>query len=843
MSASSTTTEEMEGERHAEEIEKWLDEHPDFVHSYFSRKVGRNVLSLSRPRPWDGTPPTSGASTPVRKISASDLDTSMRGILKPIINVVDGQTSFLSPDREHYSKSKRSSLRKSREELSRLDETELMMELVKDIAEDLELRSLCHKILQNVSILLNGDRCSMFLVQGSLDGPRYLVSTVFDVNAESKVEDLDDLEEIRVPWGTGIVGYVAEKGETVNIANAYEDERFNQEIDLKTGYTTRSILCMPVRNGFGEVIAVSQVINKHGHAKINHTFTTEDEKIFSRFLTFCGVAIHNAELYETAQKEIKRNQVLLDLAKTIFEEQCTLENIVHKIMMITQSLLQCERCSVLLVDQNSKSLFSRAFDLEAKDVVYDEENSATVRTRKSSRTEVRFPVNIGITGHVATTGQTLNIPDAYSDPRFDPMVDETSGFKTKTILCMPIQNSNGEILGVVQLLNKMDNTPFNPNDENLFEAFAIFCGMAIHNTSVYEDVQKAMAKQRVAFEILSYHATASPEEVTKLKTIRGPSSISRRLLDFGFDDDTLDELSTCHATLKMFYELELHTRFNIEEDVLCRWVMSVKKNYRQVTYHNWRHAFNVGQTMFAIIKNTNIRKYFSEPERLALLVACLCHDLDHRGTNNSFQVKIDSPLARLYSTSTMEHHHFDHCLMILHSSGNAIFGQLTTEEYSEALTSLELFILATDLALYFKKRNAFFELVKDSKTNWLDQENKHLLGSMMMTACDVSAITKPWAVQRRVAKLVSEEFFLQGDKEIQELKEQPAAMMDRGKKDKLPEMQLGFIDAICLPVYKAFADFCPELQPLLTGVLHNKRHWQELADTQKRKTQLENQRQ
>lgn len=224
MYASSTTDDE--SEKRAEEIERWLDEHPDFVNSYFSRKVGRTLLSLSRPRPRttskDGTPPTSGASTPVRKISASDLDTSMRGVVRPIVNVVDGQTSFLSPDREHYMKSKRSSLRKSREELSRLDEAELMMELVKDIAEDLELRSLCHKILQNVSILVNGDRCSMFLVQGSVDGPRHLVSTVFDVNAESKVEDLDHLEEIRIPWGTGIVGYVAEKGETVNIANAYE---------------------------------------------------------------------------------------------------------------------------------------------------------------------------------------------------------------------------------------------------------------------------------------------------------------------------------------------------------------------------------------------------------------------------------------------------------------------------------------------------------------------------------------------------------------------------------------------------------------------------------------------
>lgn len=96
------------------------------------------------------------------------------------------------------------------------------MELVKDISNDLDVKSLCHKILQNVSILVNGDRCSLFLLQGPKDGPRYLVSKVFDVNAESKLEDMQGLEEIRIPFGTGIVGYTAETGEVVNIANAYE---------------------------------------------------------------------------------------------------------------------------------------------------------------------------------------------------------------------------------------------------------------------------------------------------------------------------------------------------------------------------------------------------------------------------------------------------------------------------------------------------------------------------------------------------------------------------------------------------------------------------------------------
>lgn len=108
-------------------------------------------------------------------------------------------------------------------------------------------------------------------------------------------------------------------------------------------------------------------------------------------------------------------------------------------------------------------------------------------------------------------------------------------------------------------------------------------------------------------------------------------------------------------------DMDLVERFHIDYQVMCRWLLSVKKNYRSVTYHNWRHAFNVAQMMFSIITvsvvkincilwlclNTNIFlfqatqwwKIFGDLECLALIIACLCHDLDHRGTNNSFQIK------------------------------------------------------------------------------------------------------------------------------------------------------------------------------------------------------------
>ncbi|UYV68820.1 PDE5A [Cordylochernes scorpioides] len=91
-------------------------------------------------------------------------------------------------------------------------------------------------------------------------------------------------------------------------------------------------------------------------------------------------------------------QVLLDLARAVFEEQSTLETVVLRIMAHTQALLECQRCQVLLIDESSQGSFSRVFDLQPEDM----EESASART---SPYEGRFPVNIGITGFVAATGQ------------------------------------------------------------------------------------------------------------------------------------------------------------------------------------------------------------------------------------------------------------------------------------------------------------------------------------------------------------------------------------------------------------------------------------------------------
>jgi len=102
----------------------------------------------------------------------------------------------------------------------------------------------------------------------------------------------------------------------------------------------------------------------------------------------------------------------------------------------------------------------------------------------------------------------------------------------------------------------------------------------------------------------------------------------------------------------------------------------------------------------------------------------------------------------------------------------------------------------------------------------------------MMTACDLAAITKPWEIQRKVASLVSSEFFFQGDLERTHLHIEPIDMMNRAKMNRLPQMQVEFVDQVCLPVYRCMSTLSDNLSPMLDGCVANRSHWQGLADEQ-----------
>jgi len=136
------------------------------------------------------------------------------------------------------------------------------------------LSAFTHKLGQ----LLNAERSSLFLVED-------------DTLLLKVAEDIDPDNEIRIPVGTGIAGAVAQSGEVINIADAYADSRFNPAIDKKTGFRTRSILSLPVKNQLGEVFAVAQLLNR----KDQKPFDQDDEARFTNFIASTGVIFETLE--------------------------------------------------------------------------------------------------------------------------------------------------------------------------------------------------------------------------------------------------------------------------------------------------------------------------------------------------------------------------------------------------------------------------------------------------------------------------------------------------------------------------------------------------------------------
>uniref|UniRef100_H3DM45 Phosphodiesterase n=1 Tax=Tetraodon nigroviridis TaxID=99883 RepID=H3DM45_TETNG len=775
-----------------------------------------------------------------------------------------------------------SKLSAAEERLKETNEREFFLELVKDISNDLDLTNLSYKILINVCILVDADRCSLFLVEGPAH-KRTLVSKFFDVHSGTTVRPSSSTlnsNEVQVPWGKGIIGYVAEHGETVNIPNAYEDHRFSDEIDKLTGYKTQSILCLAICNSDGEVIGVVQAINK---SPMGTPFTEDDEKVLQMYLPFCGISISNAKLFSESRKEYERSRALLEVVNDLFEEQTDLEKIVRKIMQRALTLLQCERCSVLLLED------------------IDSPVRPPARPRLTHPSPHTFPpnpsglfvllplwrclrylvmmsvphagdwlINNSIAELVASTGLPVNISDVCQDPRFDAEADQASGFHIRSVLCVPIWNRTHQIIGVAQILNRLDRKTFNDADQRLFEAFVIFCGLGINNTMMYNQVKKTWAKQSVALDMLSYHATCSKVEVDRLKvtfqdttlgfdafedavhakprllwllllTAKIPLSGELGIEEFHFNDFSLDNDAMITASLRMFLELGVVQKFKIDYEVLCRWLLTVRKNYRTVAYHNWRHAFNVSQCMFIMITTASFQDVLSDAEVLALMVGCLCHDLDHRGTNNAFQAKTGSALALLYGTSaTLEHHHFNHAVMILQSEGHNIFANLCSKEYSNMMQLLKQAILSTDLTLHFERRTKFFERVLSGEFKWTDEGHREvfrflsyfkmqIFKDQTVHGCDLGAVTRPWKISKQVAELVTSEFFEQGDRERAELKLTPAPIFDRNRKDELPALQLEWIDGICKPLYQTLLKLNRKLQPMADEIDANRNKWQDLC--------------
>ncbi|KAI9329222.1 hypothetical protein DFJ73DRAFT_631407 [Zopfochytrium polystomum] len=443
-------------------------------------------------------------------------------------------------------------------------------------------------------------------------------------------------------------------------------------------------------------------------------------------------------------------------------------------------------------------------------------------------------MNRGVAGYVATTGVLVNLPDAYEDPRFDSKTDKSTGYRTQSLLCCPIFGPSKNIVGVAVLLNKiMPKTkaivPFPATDVELFQGFAAFCGLALHRTLTYEELQRQRQKLAVAIDIMAYHTVAHDDDVQRFAGRPFTIDLLREpFFDPHYFSPTDDRLAA--TVCRMFNDLGFPSVFSIPSETVSLYVLTVRKNYRPVAYHNFTHAVSVVHGLYMMLSRGLLQPFsFDVVDAFAMFLAALNHDIDHRGTNNAFQKTAATALASFYSSSIMERHHFNHAMSILNTSGLNILDKVPSKDYKRCLSTFEHCILATDLAVYFKTKQAVNDLAAAGNYDSANPEHKNLLLGILMTCTDLSSMYKEWDDVQHTADAVYSEFFAQGHEEKKLGVPISAPVMDPDNEPEIPRLQVGFYASIVTPAYESLCALLgPRADFLLEGVRKNENKWREL---------------
>lgn len=347
---------------------------------------------------------------------------------------------------------------------------------------------------------------------------------------------------IAVSPGQGVAGTVFNTKEIVNIADCYQDRRFDRSFDEKSGYLTKSLLAAPIVDFDGSVVGVLQAINKLPSGVIGTStagqdnpepapFTRNDQKILLHFTQHVNIALRNSDVYQEAISQSERATGLLNTIQSLSQDLGT-QSLLLTITMHANKVVSAQRCTVFLLDEQVHQLWSVSTD---------------------TGDEIRISSKTGIAGLCCSDGKVINISDAYADSRFNQEVDKKTGFRTKTMLAIPVFEDESDlhmsedrdhhkfggcrspkktnVIGVIQMINKVsydgDLQPFLDEDVEVMELFAKIVGPKLTASSMVQrrnsfnsfhlektEGEMALQKPRKDFAVpphAEFHCRQSPD--------------------------------------------------------------------------------------------------------------------------------------------------------------------------------------------------------------------------------------------------------------------------------------------------------------------------------------------
>lgn len=321
-------------------------------------------------------------------------------------------------------------------------------------------------------------------VTGLMDAQR---STLFLVDNESgalwsKVTQGIRNTEIRLRMGQGIAGWVAESGKSINIKDAYDDDRFNPEVDAKTGYQTRSILCQPIRNQSGKILGVIQVLNRRtGH------FTPEDENLLSALCAQIAIAIENSKLYASM---IEKNYELTDLTLRLEDRVAELDLLAE----IDRELAHTVDLDSFI--ESSTQKMAEVFKATAAVLTLRETDHLRGYFHRFDEETPQFYVrsigaNDSISGQVIASGEPYLCNTGACDA-VPGVITEPLGMSVHNVMAVPLFNEADQGIGAIKIVNHADlERGFTPDELKVLGLIASRIAGALVSRRHHEEMEKA----------------------------------------------------------------------------------------------------------------------------------------------------------------------------------------------------------------------------------------------------------------------------------------------------------------------------------------------------------------
>ena len=691
-----------------------------------------------------------------------------------------------------------------------------LRKMIRKHATSMNTYSLISTIRSAAQHLLDCDRASVFIREG-----KQMI-----VKAQGIEQEIP--AGYSVPIGKGIIGNVAQTGQTENIKNVYEDPRFNSEVDMKTGYKTSTMLCMPVLDSNGRVIAALQMINKK-----QGFFDESDEETLEMFCEIIATVLNNWNSFENAIEERSRFlNILNSLGNYIFvlDSEGTLD-------YSNKSLENLFGVSEKVAKTSHYSSWLR----QNRQLVYDITNIYQSHTKRIYRTAQRIftaPLKRARTNPNIRKFNMLEGRESSFNYTIAALQDtfslENSGIVLIFEDCSEIEKLNSKFQMMQQELLALKNpVQTQTHLQKCIQKLSLI-SQEIENPSINQQLVEIIStlkegnlnKPEVKFpgeiQALSAELQKSLKEFTGIQEneVRTSPNTSRNVsknLDENplpielnsLRDLDLDAFQVENKNLFMegiFMDFDLMNQFGIPKQKLHSFFNIVKDHYDiyDNPFHNFTHGFNVIHSLYLILTGTHADSPFQVHEIFALFVAGLCHDVEHTGRTNTFEINKESHLSIIYNdNSVLENHHAAVTFKILQNERCNIISELDSQLRKSFRKMVIVAILGTDMVKHFSmisNMTARFKELEESPLGSREPDFENL-AQLLLHCADLTHPCKTYDVYSNWSSLLSKEFTRQYNEEVSLGLPATEMMKDLHKPEVYYANEAGFLKFIVKPLW------------------------------------------